>query len=270
VQRYACQICDRSFSSATLSANYRQRKIACETLIDQLLVAGVSQRRAHVIAKVTRRTLVRKFRRIALRKHEEHRSALARLQPIRSLQFDEMETFEHTRLKPLSIIVAVEPATRFILAARVAQMPCKGTLAELSRWRYGHREDERPRALIQVLEGLKPLLAPDVSVTTDQCPRYPSAISRVLPQATHTAVKGRKARRDGLGELKRGGFDPIFSLNHTCAMFRANVNRLFRRTWCTTKLPEELQRHLNLYVREHNERRLRRRPPDRDEGLRPP
>jgi hypothetical protein len=57
----------------------------------------------------------------------------------------------------------------------------------------------------------------------------------------------------GQGELKRGGFDPLFSLNHTAAMFRDRLKRLSRRTWCTTKRPDRLQLLLDLYAWYHNE-----------------
>ncbi|MGZ3656152.1 MAG: hypothetical protein ACXWR1_04035, partial [Bdellovibrionota bacterium] len=56
------------------------------------------------------------------------------------------------------------------------------------------------------------------------------------------------------GELKEGRYDPLFSINHTCAMFRANVNRLIRKTWCTTKSQERLRSHLILYANAHNNR----------------
>jgi len=56
----------------------------------------------------------------------------------------------------------------------------------------------------------------------------------------------------GQGELKKIGFDPLFSLNHTYAMMRANINRLFRRTWNTTKDPRKLRDHIDLYVWYHN------------------
>jgi hypothetical protein len=35
-------------------------------------------------------------------------------------------------------------------------------------------------------------------------------------------------------------------------MLRANINRLFRRTWCTTKKPECLRQHIAVYVEFHN------------------
>ena len=56
----------------------------------------------------------------------------------------------------------------------------------------------------------------------------------------------------GQGELKKLRFDPLFALNHTCAMLRANINRLFRRTWCTTKKKERLEQHLAVYMDFHN------------------
>jgi hypothetical protein len=31
-------------------------------------------------------------------------------------------------------------------------------------------------------------------------------------------------------------------------MFRANINRLVRRTWCTTKTLESLENHLMIFV----------------------
>jgi hypothetical protein len=35
-------------------------------------------------------------------------------------------------------------------------------------------------------------------------------------------------------------------------MLRANINRLFRRTWCTTKKKEGLMQHLAVYMDFHN------------------
>ena len=65
----------------------------------------------------------------------------------KSFVFDEMETFEHTKMKPLSIALAVEQGTRRILAVEVASMPAKGLLAARSRTKYGPRPDHRPLAL---------------------------------------------------------------------------------------------------------------------------
>jgi len=87
---------------------------------------------------------------------------------------------------------------------------------------------------------------------SDQCPRYPGLVKKLFPQATHETSKGRRGCVVGQGELKAGGWDPLFALNHTAAMFRAHVSRLFRRTWNTTKKPAHLAAHMTLYVAHHN------------------
>jgi hypothetical protein len=105
-----------------------------------------------------------------------------------------------------------------------------------------------------MLRSIAPIVVPQVRLVSDLCPRYPVPVKQELPLAQHTAVLSRRGCVAGQGELKKIGFDPLFSLNHTCAMFRANVNRLFRRTWCTTKKRDRLDDHLALYVQMHNER----------------
>jgi hypothetical protein len=168
------------------------------------------------------------------------------------VQFDEMESSIHTKCKPVSIIIAIEPEKRKILGYMVAQMPAKGPLAEISRKKYGIREDHRPQAMDKLFTQLQPYIHPEADLKSDQNPRYPNPVKKHFPQACHITVKGRRGCIVGQGELKKIGFDPLFSLNHTCAMLRANLNRLVRKTWCTTKKIERLDDHLALYVSYHN------------------
>ena len=180
------------------------------------------------------------------------RQALRPSEGIPRVFWDEMETFEHSKCLPLSIPLVVEPKTRRILGFRVASMPAKGLLAEISRKRYGLRKDERPGMVQSLWEGLAPQLPPDVEIVSDQNPKYPGWVRAVIPQAKLRAFKGRRGCIVGQGELKRGGFDPLFDLNHTCAMLRANISRLVRRTWCTTKRKDRLEAHIEIYAQYHN------------------
>ncbi|MCP4050867.1 MAG: transposase, partial [bacterium] len=70
--------------------------------------------------------------------------------------------------------------------------------------------------------------------------------------ASHEKSKGEKGCVAGQGELKKVRIDPLFAINHTLAMLRANINRLVRKTWCTTKKPERLLDHLAIYTWFHN------------------
>ena len=61
------------------------------------------------------------------------------------IQFDELQTIEHTKLKPLSVAMAVSTKDRRIIGFRVASMPATGHLANVSRKKYGSRPDHRRR-----------------------------------------------------------------------------------------------------------------------------
>ena len=139
-----------------------------------------------------------------------------------------------------------------ILAWDVAVMPAKGLLAKASRKRYGRRPDLRPAAWRAVFSKIAPYAKPDIFILSDENPHYPKIIQEILPKARHETVKSRRACTVGQGELKLGGRDPLFWLNHTAAMIRDNIKRLTRRTWCTSKNPQRLNDHLAVYVAFHN------------------
>jgi hypothetical protein len=163
-----------------------------------------------------------------------------------------MESVERSKCLPVSIPLVVDPKTRKILGFRVCSMPANGLLADVSRQKYGNRKDERAKAAHSLWSELSSCLSPQVVISTDQNPKYPNWILPHFPQAIHKTYKGRRGCVVGQGELKRGGYDPLFAFNHTAAMLRANINRLFRRTWCISKLKERLEDHIALYVIFHN------------------
>ena len=188
----------------------------------------------------------------ALRQAEARRSREEAGKLVQAFQFDEMESFERSKCLPLSILLAVEQKTRKVLGFRVCSMPAKGPLARISREKYGKRADHRARSAKALFAEIRPLIAKTAHLTTDQNPKYPGWIKPHFPEVRHRTVKGQRGCVVGQGELKKIGFDPLFSLNHTAAMFRANVNRLIRKTWCTTKRPDRLIAHLAIYIDYHN------------------
>jgi hypothetical protein len=212
-------------------------------------------RRVAVLLHTNRKTVARRLCFLAnearLKERDSIREALQDSNRVPRVVFDEMESSHHTKLKPLSIALAVSES-RVILGFEVCVMPAKGLLASLSRKKYGKRCDQRALALNRLFERVGEFLAPDVALASDECPRYPRLVKKHFPKSSHIAHKGKRGCVVGQGELKKIGFDPLFSLNHTAAMFRANVNRLFRRTWCTTKRVDRLRDHLSLYMAWHN------------------
>ena len=108
-------------------------------------------RRSAIISKIHRKTVDRRLIYFGKVSAEYQERLLKNRSPITSIHFDDMETSEHTKMKPLSIPLAVEHPTRLVLAFDVASMPAKGLLAKKSVKKYGKRKDERRKAWRHVL-----------------------------------------------------------------------------------------------------------------------
>ncbi len=252
VQRFRCSICSKHFSVATCSKAYWQKKRHINHQVSRLLVSGVSQREGHKILKINRKTFVRKFIFMAVIAHEKLNSFNQKKALVRTLQFDDLETFEHTKCKPLSVTLAVEEKSRRILGFEVSQMPAKGHLTRIALKKYGPRKDLRPQGRQKLFDRIKNYVIKPCTVKSDENPHYLNDVKQFFPESIHKTYKGRQGSLVGQGELKKIGFDPLFDLNHTCATLRARANRLIRRTWCTTKKPERLSLHLALVALHHN------------------
>ena len=64
------------------------------------------------------------------------------------------------------------------------------------------------------------------TIKSDECLRYPLALRQIVGnEETHQTFKRRRGCVVGQVELKAGGFDPLISLNQTCAMFRDHPKR---------------------------------------------
>jgi len=253
ISRFRCLNCKKTFSLATTHSCFGQNKRQFNEPIRKLLCSGVSLRRTAMILNLSRTTVARKLIFLGERARAQFDQARSTKSYFHKIEFDDMETSEHTKCKPISITLAVESKTRQILGYNLARMPAKGKLAKIALKKYGKRIDERSRKRRELFQKLSHIVDPQCEIRSDQNPHYPKDVCEYFPLARHITFKGHRGCVVGQGELKRGGFDPLFSLNHTCAMLRANINRLFRRTWCTTKKIDRLADHIALYVNFHNQ-----------------
>jgi transposase-like protein len=251
-RRFLCKPCGKSFSSATHLACFGQKKRHLNPQIFQLLASGTSQRRLALLLRTNRKTIVRKFIFLGLHAHHLFVQHREQCPPCSEVEFDDLETFEHTKLKPLSVTMMVESGGRRIIGFRVARMSAKGLLAKKALKKYGPRKDERWRQRERLFNEVKPFVALNALIKSDESPHYTEPVRRHFPNSVHRQYKGQRGCVTGQGELKAVGFDPLFSLNHSFAMLRANINRLFRRTWNTTKRPERLALHIAIYAVYHN------------------
>jgi transposase-like protein len=254
VPRYQCKACGKKFSSHTAKPFYRQKKPYLNQEVFSLYASTLTQRRMARHLKVTRTTIVRKFLYLARLSRKQHESELLRWGAAPRVQFDEMESFEHTRLKPLTIAVAVDERSGKILATSVAPIPAKGHLSSISRAKYGYRPNRATKARARVLRVINQV-SPFATVVTDAHPQYPALIESIVPGATHK-VAHRAKRAFQADSSRRNVDDELFRLNHMASTFRHDLSRLLRRVWVTTKKASRLEAHLGLYIAYHNNYRL--------------
>lgn len=253
LKRFKCKLCKITFSDATFQLCYRQKKRKLNPKILRYLCSKVSQRRIAILLNISRTTVSRKFLFLAAHIRFKNQKHYQLLGPVHEVQFDDLETFEHSKLKPLSVTLAVERHSRRILGFEVSSMPAKGLLAHKSRKKYGRRLDERAQSRKRLFNRLKVKIHPQAIIQSDQNPHYLEDVKRYFPEANYLTTKGGRGAIVGQGELKKLGYDPLFTLNHTFAMLRDNINRLSRKTWATTKLASRLRDHIELYVYYHNQ-----------------
>ena len=254
VRRYFCKSCKKSSSSHTYLRTYRQKKPHLNHLVFGLYASAMTQRRIARILRINRKTVVRKFLFLARLSREAHELWLLDFKSSR-LQFDEMESFEHTRLKPLSIGLCVDEKSAKIVEVEVATMPYRGRSAAFAFKKYGPRPDHRPRMRHHLLSKLAKQ-SPGAALLTDAHPAYPAVIAEVFPSATHIRVKSKKGREFRPEGSRRNVDDALFRLSHTQAKLRHDLSRLLREVWITTKKPSRLQAHLDLYLAFQNDYNL--------------
>ncbi len=251
IQRYFCKSCGASPSDAINSRWFRLKKRRLHEALREHFASLGAIRRGAKRFKVNRKTMARKLVLLGEEAEERLRAENGVHPKARVIEFDDLETFEHTKCKPLSVTLAVQSRTRRILWIDVSRMPAKGLLVEKAK-KYGPRVDERAHGRDRLFSTIRDWVHPEAQIKSDQNPHYTADVKRHFPLARHAAFKGRRGTNVGGGELKTGAFDPLFSLNHTCASLRMSVTRLLRKTWYTTKRSDRLRAHLFLYALYHN------------------
>ena len=106
-------------------------------------------RRCSRILKINLKTVSRKVEYLAKKSRMRQEKLLFLLQKsqVEKMQFDDLITLEHTKMKPLSVSLAVDKDRRIILGAEVSRIPAFGHLAKKSVKKYGYRENHHIRGL---------------------------------------------------------------------------------------------------------------------------
>jgi len=126
IRRFRCKTCNKSFSSATRSPLKWQKKRQINHTLMVILSHRCSLSGAAQILKVNPKTVAKKLSflgEVCRKRLEKDR---AQYSEVEHVQFDELQTIEHTKCKPLSVAVAVAKKERKILGFQVSKMPATG------------------------------------------------------------------------------------------------------------------------------------------------
>lgn len=248
IRKFQCRACKKVFSSRTSKIDYRHKRMNENIRFVKLLTEGNSIRAIGRILNFTYKNTYNKF--LWFKNLVELEKTKLRFEA-QSLQIDELETFHHTKCKPLSVVLVVSNKHK-LLEAKVAEMPAKGKLAAFSRKKYGYRKDERMQKISEALEAAKDkLVNQPVLISSDANPVYPNQIAKYFSGVRfvqHYQSKKERHRHSLHENLHKKKFDPLFAVNHKCALLRRRISRLARKTWCTTKRVDNLQLHLDLFI----------------------
>lgn len=281
---YKCKECEYVFTSKTHRTNKFHKKPEINAQVFKWVCSGVSLAQIARNLKIDKKTIERKIVWLANQAKIAHQNRLYDSNSISNhvahIQLDELETFESSRLKPLSVTIAIDAETGFIFALDVATMNAKGKIATKSREKYGLRKDTRRQSLVKVLNTIKncrdskdtcPVIgsrllsqktradiepsasAPETAkqlgerlplvFSCDSKKTYVPMIKKVFPDAEiHQYLLSKQKR----GDPKK--YDPLFTINHLCARLRADIAPLSRKSWTTTKSVEGLQKLLWIYI----------------------
>lgn len=251
VARYRCNSCGKTMSNASVDPAKWQKKRHLNHTCMMLLASCVSMRRISALLHINPKTVARKLEYLGkLLGNDQKKMDIS---DVSDVQFDELQTIEHTKCKPLAVAMAVSKKDRRILGFRVSKMPATGHLAAISRKKYGFRRDDRQKGLSDLFAELTNKSLQPNSISSDECSFYHKLVNQYFPAIRYLQFKGEKSAVIGQGELKKTVRDPLFMINHTFAMLRANINRLVRKTWCTTKKITRLVDHLTIYMHVHNQ-----------------
>jgi len=192
-------ICKRGYSTARNSIHYNQKRRDINPWVIKLISAGVSQRKIARLLNVSKNTIAPKIHFLSQICEELNKSFLYQIGPTPGVQLDEAETFEHTKLKPITIPMIAHNPLRFILGIKAAPMSAKGLLAKKSIAKYGKRVSYRRKCITRLLEDLPEYVGKIQVVESDECPLYPKIVKACLPEAEHITHKGRRGCVVGQG-----------------------------------------------------------------------
>ena len=244
IRQYRCKACGTRFTANSLKSTVNQKKPKLNDQIMSLYCEGNTLRGIARILKVSYQTVVRKWRFMANKARVRHEVALGHKEIVTQyIQFDQIETFEHTKERPLGIALSIRAKTGQILSAKVCRIPIRALSISKEKIKAYNKRSDRKEAFYKMLYETKQALDKGYSV--------------MACDGEHESIRMAKIMcPESLIQANVNDYAAMWRLNHTAAKLRHHMSRLTRKTWATTKKRKFLQMHLDLFIAYQNKYQL--------------
>lgn len=246
VQRYRCKDCGDTFSDQTLSKTYRQHRPDLNAKILEDKGSGKGIRRMALTFRTTKKTVQRKVKFLAQACDDFHRKHMSEWtrSPKPRFQFDEMQTFESDRINTLTVPVAVEVDSHFIVGAIAAYEASHSHYPNATKKSHNERnaaeiarKDEIIKDTLKMCRVMKP--EGRIVIESDKKRAYPKYMKDCFADlGVHIEYLASDE------EQKKN----LFSINNIMACLRADNAMLRRSSWHICKDKNYLSDHLKIYT----------------------
>ena len=243
IQRYKCKACGKRFSNKTNSNNYRMRSQHLEKKIVEMYCERMSIRGIARVLGISINTVTKYFLKAACKAQIENLKALENRDFVTTyIQFDELETFEHTKKRPLSIMLFIRAKTGQIISAKVSKSHIRALAVSPTVVKDWNAQVDKTKVIQESLvEAKKVSNRVHTTIACDGLP-HQVKIAKDFCDEGHISIQVLES------ENKK--------IDLSILKLRQDISRLGRKTLSTTKKAERLQHHLDLYINYHNSKRV--------------
>lgn len=262
VQRYQCKNCGETFSTSTLNprSNFHNPEILKEVFLRY--TSGYSVSRLTEELEQDKRTILKAIEFLGEKCRAYHQELLdSGFLSSDKIYFDEMETYIHSKIYPVSLGLAVDVQYKRIIAVGVADIKLKGALKKkvmedgggILPPQVADRENHSVPMLNNLMLEIKKSIRPKGSLYSDKKKTYKFLILRHINPNAGISYKPEKSRT----KIKESSYPKeLGRFSSVCAYLRTHISRMGRRSLITSKKSEMLLHHLYMIVARYNQYEL--------------
>lgn len=254
VQRYQCKACGEQFTSASLIDNsFHKPELLKEIFIRY--TSGYSVSKLSQELGICKSTTLKMIEYLAEKCRAYHFELLdSGFLTTDKIYFDEMETFEHSKVYPVSVGLAVDTRYKRIIDIRVAEIKLKGRLKLKILKKNGflppkisNRPNNAPAMLTELMTSIRKCLKPSGFLFSDMKMSYPDLVSKTLPKTVRYARELSKTELEQSKDQQSLG-----RFRSVCAYLRTYMGTMGRRKLNTAKNMKSLSDHFYLMIARYN------------------